>query len=87
MPMDPNERSEYLASFASLARNPWTMTTHREDPPSSPALVLQRWNSWVRVYLPDTREVRWVDLTEVGYEPMPEGEPPLAEPSSLRARS
>ncbi|MFT7670714.1 MAG: hypothetical protein ACI8X5_003425 [Planctomycetota bacterium] len=56
-----------------------TMTTIQDAPPTSPALVLQRWNSWVRVYLPDTRETRWVDLGESGYEPMPEqNQPPVA---------
>lgn len=60
------------------------MTTSREAPTESPALVLQRWNSWVRVYLPETREVRWVDLSEMGYAPLPDGEPPR-EDSSFRS--
>lgn len=37
---------------------------------ASPALVLQRWNSWVRVFLPETQETRWVDLTEHEYVPI-----------------
>ena len=39
------------------------------------ALVLARWNSWVRLYFPKTGDVLWVDLREVGYEvvhPAPE---------------
>ena len=32
------------------------------------ALVLARWNSWVRLYFPKTGDVLWVDLNEVGYE-------------------
>lgn len=32
------------------------------------ALVLARWNSWVRLYFPDTGEMAWVDLREVGFE-------------------
>ena len=40
---------------------------------SAPALVLERWNSWVRVFLPATSEVRWVNLQESGYEPMDQG--------------
>ena len=46
------------------------MTPSIEAAPQSPALVLERWNSWVRVYLPDTGETRWVDLGEVAYERM-----------------
>jgi hypothetical protein len=30
------------------------------------ALVLDRWNAWVRVYLPRTGEVRWIDLGRSG---------------------
>ena len=33
-----------------------------------PALVLARWNSWVRLYYPATGETAWVDLREVGFE-------------------
>ena len=32
------------------------------------ALVLARWNSWVRLYFPETGEMAWVDLREVGFE-------------------
>jgi len=32
------------------------------------ALVLARWNSWVRLYFPKTGDILWVDLREVGYE-------------------
>ena len=31
-------------------------------------LVVQRWNSWVQVYFPDTQETAWVDLNEVHHE-------------------
>lgn len=34
------------------------------------ALVVQRWNSWVRVYYPDTDESEWVNLAEVEFEPV-----------------
>ncbi len=37
------------------------------------ALVLARWNSWVRVYYPDTGETAWVDLREVGFEILESG--------------
>jgi hypothetical protein len=33
-----------------------------------PALVMARWNSWVRLYYPSTGEMTWVDLREVGFE-------------------
>lgn len=52
------------------------MTSSIDTPPQSPALVLQRWNSWVRVYLPETGEVRWVDLSSTPYEPMEGDTPP-----------
>ena len=52
------------------------MTTTQEAPPVRPALVLDRWNSWVRVLFPETGETRWVDLTQTGYEPLaPESGP------------
>ena len=48
--------------------------TATADPSSqAPALVLERWNSWVRVFLPQNGEIRWVNLQEIGYEPLPEG--------------
>ena len=37
------------------------------------ALVLARWNSWVRLYFPDTGETAWVDLREVGFEVLESG--------------
>ncbi|MDP6838709.1 MAG: hypothetical protein QF724_07220 [Planctomycetota bacterium] len=42
-----------------------------EDPQEeAPALVLERWNSWVKVYLPQTEETRWVNLDEVDHRPL-----------------
>ena len=41
------------------------------EPPAEagqPALVVARWNSWVRLYYPGTGEMTWVDLREVGFE-------------------
>ena len=44
------------------------MTSTIEAPTNAtPALVLERWNSWVRVFLPETQETRWVDLQEHEY--------------------
>ena len=31
-------------------------------------LVIQRWNSWVKVFFPDTEQTAWVDLNEVHHE-------------------
>jgi hypothetical protein len=39
-------------------------------PGQAPALVLERWNSWVRVFLPDSGEIRWVDLGQVAFDSM-----------------
>jgi|GEM_PF-3486105 len=46
-------------------------STDSQPTEARPALVLQRWNSWVRVYLPESGELRWVDLREARYEPLP----------------
>lgn len=35
------------------------------------ALVLERWNSWARLYFPETQEWTWVDLAETGFERLP----------------
>ena len=44
------------------------------SPPGAPspaaALVLERWNSWVRVWLPHTGETVWVDLDQQDFEVM-----------------
>jgi hypothetical protein len=44
-----------------------------QDPQAAPpvpgaVLVIQRWNSWVQVYFPDTQQTAWVDLNEVHHE-------------------
>jgi hypothetical protein len=48
------------------------MQIHRDNQPpeqeAQPALVMARWNSWVRLYYPATGEMTWVDLREVGFE-------------------
>ncbi len=49
------------------------MTTSIDAPSNAtPALVLERWNSWVRVFLPATQETRWVDLQKHSYAPTDE---------------
>ena len=49
------------------------------------ALVLDRWNSWVRVWLPDSGEVRWIELEPEAWEAL-EARAPGADvaPSALR---
>lgn len=37
-----------------------------QDTTQETALVLDRWNAWVRVFLPRTGEVRWIDLRRSG---------------------
>jgi hypothetical protein len=52
-----------------------TTTAPRRYEGGSSALVLARWNQWVRLYFPASGDVLWVDLREVGYEvvrPAPE---------------
>ena len=49
------------------------------EPRQQRALILERWNSWARVWLPATGESRWVDLesqswAEEGASPAPERE-------------
>ena len=42
-----------------------------QPPQPGAALVTARWNSWVRVWFPDTDETTWVNLDEVGFETVP----------------
>ena len=49
-------------------------TAQNPSPHPDAALVIQRWNSWVRVLWPSTGETRWVDLGEEGYELVAEAE-------------
>ena len=46
-----------------------TATQESEVVPRRPAKVLQRWNSWVQVWFPDTHETTWVNLDQTGFEP------------------
>ena len=39
------------------------------EAPQSPALVVNRWNSWVQVWFPDTDQLEWVDLGAKAFEP------------------
>ena len=41
--------------------------------PSRPAaaLVLARWNSWARLWFPESGTTTWVDLATVGFETVP----------------
>ncbi|MDP6538784.1 MAG: hypothetical protein QF903_00885 [Planctomycetota bacterium] len=56
-----------------------------EDVPARErALVLERWNSWVRVWLPASGETRWVDLAERGWSA--EADAPAAAPGSEEPR-
>jgi len=36
-------------------------------PPAGAALVLARWHSWVRVWIPDRGEITWVNLDETSF--------------------
>jgi hypothetical protein len=44
------------------------MQTAQNSPHPDAALVIQRWNSWVRVLWPATGETRWVDLSAERFE-------------------
>ena len=37
---------------------------HVAPPQPGPALVVARWNSWVRVWFPDTGDLAWINLDE-----------------------
>ena len=52
-----------------------------------PALVLARWNSWVRVWLPASGEIRWVDLGETAFEPLSERVPVGAHDAAPRSQA
>lgn len=54
------------------------MTSHsQQETRSAPALVVERWNAWVRVWIPDTGELRWINLDEAPYELLEHAEEPL----------
>lgn len=60
------------------------MIDHQQD--IQPALVLECWNSWVRVLFSETGEIRWVNLDETEFEPLePEGSG--SEPDSATGRT
>lgn len=44
-------------------------------PQPGAALVLERWNSWARLYFPETQEWSWVNLADVGFARVPGVEP------------
>ena len=44
------------------------MTLPEQTPESQPALVLARFDSWVHVWFPDTRETRWINLAKTAFE-------------------
>ena len=48
------------------------MTPQEKAVPTAPqpgaALVVARWNSWVRLYWPETGQIEWVDLRETKFE-------------------
>ncbi|MCP3917109.1 MAG: hypothetical protein GY711_16295 [bacterium] len=48
-------------------------------PQPGAALVVARWNAWVRVWFPDTDETTWVNLEEVGCEILPAQRSDLGE--------
>lgn len=52
-------------------RNPGVQPPPATSPAPGAALVLARWNSWVRVYWPETGTTAWVDLAETAHEPLP----------------
>jgi len=61
------------------------MTSHsQQETRSAPALVVERWNAWVRVWIPDTGELRWIHLDEEPYELLEHAEEPLRD---VRARA
>jgi len=41
----------------------------QQAPQPGAALVLARWNSWVRLYFPDEGVAEWVNLQDVPFEP------------------
>ena len=47
------------------------MSPISEASASVAVLVVDRWNSWVRVLFPETGETTWVDLSETDYRPLP----------------
>jgi len=47
-------------------------STDGQIPPlAGPALVVDRWATWARLWFPESGLTTWVDLAEVGFEPVP----------------
>lgn len=44
------------------------MNEPHPQPQHEPAMVLERWNSWVRLYFPSSGGSGWINLDEVDYE-------------------
>lgn len=48
--------------------------------PQSPALVVNRWNSWVQVWFPETDETTWIDLSSTKFASMSGGDNGQSQP-------
>jgi len=44
------------------------MNEANPQPQHEPAMVLERWNSWVKLYFPSSGGTGWINLDEVDYE-------------------
>lgn len=50
-----------------MKRNDPTSTEGQAPPRPGAALVVDRWNSWARLWFPENDETAWVNLAEVGF--------------------
>ena len=60
------------------------ITSSEQQPECAPALVVDRWNSWVRVWFPDSGDLTWINLDEHRFEVLSDS--PDEEGESKRAR-
>jgi hypothetical protein len=51
------------------------MSEPEPEPETQAALVLERWNSWVKLYFPSSGGTGWINLGEADYEVL-DGPPP-----------
>lgn len=58
-----------------MKRNDSHPTEAQAPPRPGAALVVDRWNSWARLWFPENDETAWVNLAEVGFQRVPAAGP------------
>jgi hypothetical protein len=56
------------------------MSDPQPEPQAEPALVLERWNSWVKLYFPASGGTGWVNLGDREWERLEPAAAPAPRP-------